>query len=41
MIIDDYGRPGTVGARLGADEVLSMPNIRPLVLSTGQGIIIK
>ena len=41
MIIDDYGRPGTVGARLGADEVLSMLNIRPLVLSTGQGIIIK
>jgi O-methyltransferase len=41
MIIDDYGRPGTVGARLGADEALRMLNVRPLVLSTGQGVIIR
>jgi O-methyltransferase len=41
MIIDDYGRPGTVGARLGADDILGTLNITPLVLSTGQGIIIK
>lgn len=41
MVIDDYGRPGTVGARIGADEFFSPLKIDPLSLQTGQAIIIK
>lgn len=41
MVIDDYGRPGTVGARKGADEYFEPLGIRPLALHSGQAIIIK
>lgn len=41
MIIDDYGRPGTVGARLGADEYFQPLAIQPVVLNTGQAFVLK
>ena len=41
MVIDDYGRPSTIGARFGADEYFSPLKIKPVALSTGQAIIIK
>jgi O-methyltransferase len=41
LVIDDYGRPSTVGARFGADAFFQKYNIKPVVLHTGQGIIIK
>lgn len=41
MVIDDYGRPGTIGARKGADEFFHPLNILPLALHTGQALIMK
>jgi O-methyltransferase len=41
MVIDDYGRPGTFGARLGTDECLSKFGLKPVVLSTGQAMIVR
>lgn len=41
MVIDDYGRPGTVGARFGADEYFAALGIKPVVLNTGQAVVLK
>jgi O-methyltransferase len=41
LVIDDYGRPRTIGARIGADEFFNKIGISPVVLDTGQAIVIK
>ncbi len=41
IVIDDYGRPGTPGAKIGADEYFATAGVTPVVLSTGQAMIVK
>jgi O-methyltransferase len=41
MIIDDYGRPGTPGARVAVDEFFADKVEKPISLSTGQCFLIK
>lgn len=41
MVFDDYGFPSCPGARLAVDEFASTNGVVPIVLSTGQAIIIK
>jgi len=41
LVIDDYGRPKTSGCRLAADEYFAAHRITPLVLNTGQAVILN
>ena len=41
MVIDDYGRPSTFGARLGAEECFREFGLKPVVFSTGQAMIMR
>jgi len=41
IVIDDYGVPSTFGSRLGADEYFREFGIKPVVLSTGQAMIVR
>jgi O-methyltransferase len=40
IVFDDYGRPKTIGSRLAVDEYFGALNLKPVVLNTGQAIII-
>lgn len=41
MVVDDYGRPGTPGARKAVDEFFHDMPEQPVALNTGQCFIIK
>lgn len=41
MVIDDYGRPRTFGCRVAVDEFFGGLGIAPIVLNTGQALIVK
>lgn len=41
MVFDDYGFPSCPGARLAVDEFAAEAGVVPLVLPTGQAVIIK
>jgi O-methyltransferase len=40
VIVDDYGRPGTPGARLAVAEICAMYGREVIALPTGQGVIL-
>ena len=41
IIVDDYGRPSTPGAKLAVDEVCIPKNLEPIALPTGQCVILN
>jgi O-methyltransferase len=41
MVFDDYGFKSCPGARAAVDEYFKERNAMPLVLNTGQAIVIK
>lgn len=41
LLVDDYGEPTCYGARIAVDEFFSTKSEVPIVLSTGQALIVK
>jgi predicted O-methyltransferase YrrM len=41
IVIDDYGRPSTIGSRIAADEYFHAQGIDPVVLNTGQALVVR